>query len=337
MNKRWWGALSLILCAAVLTSCASERKGTLTIYAGLYEDHAIKVVEAFQKETGIKTSYVRMSGGEILARIRAERGAPKASVWYGGPADTFVQAKAEGLLAPYLSPNAKWIDEKYKDPDNYWIGVYVGALALVSNRKWLQDVGLSVPQTWEDLLNPKYKGMIVMADPRSSGTAYTILATLVQLWGEEKAFDYLKKLQEQVRSYTTSGSTPGRSVGMGEAGTAIMFAHDAVKFYKEGFRDLLIHYPGEGTGYEIGAMGMIQGGPNEKEAQTFIDWALTKQAQELGKQVGNYQWLTNREAVSPEDAVSLDALRVVPYDQTWAGANRSRLIERWVKEVQGGR
>ncbi|GFZ78849.1 hypothetical protein GCM10008018_25490 [Paenibacillus marchantiophytorum] len=335
MRHTYYKTTLLVSVLLLLMSCSVNPKGTLTIYAGLYEDHAIKAIEAFQKETGIKTSYVRMSGGEILDKIRVEKGHPTASVWFGGPADTFVQAKSEGLLTSYVSPNTRLIDKMYRDPDGYWTGIYVGSIALVSNKNWLQDVGLPTPQSWNDLLSPKYKGMIMMADPRSSGTAYAVLATLVQLWGEEEAYEYMKKLHAQVRTYTTSGNTLGRYIGMGEAGTAIMFSHVAVKNYKEGFRTIIVSYPNEGTGYEIGAVGIINGAPHAKEAKQFVDWALTKQAQELGKQVGNYQLLTNQEAVSPEEAVPLAKLHTIRYRLDWAGVNRERLIDRWVHEVLG--
>jgi iron(III) transport system substrate-binding protein len=319
----------------LLAACESSKnsKGTLTIYVGLYEDHAIKAIESFEKETGIKVSYNRMSNGQILSKIKAEKGEPKASVWYGGPSETFIQAKNEGLLQPYVSTNASMIQEQYKDPAGYWTGIYVGSLALVSNRAWLQDVGLQAPQSWQDILDPAYKGMVSMPDPRSSGTGFTIVSTLVQLMGEDEGFSYLKKLNSNVKDYTTSGSAPGRAVGMGEAGVAIMFAHDALKFFKEGFNDIHITFPTEGTGYEIGAVGLISNAPNEAEAKAFIDWALTKQAQELGKQMGNYQLLTNENAISPEEAFYLTELNVIDYNQEWAGSERLRLIERWLLET----
>ena len=327
--------LILFTLFLLLAACGSSQnsKGTLTIYVGLYEDHAIKAIESFEKETGIKVSYNRMANGQILSTIKAEEEEPKASVWYGGPSETFIQAKNEGLLQSYISPNASMILEQYKDPAGYWTGIYVGSLALVSNRSWLQDVGLQAPQSWLDLLDPAYKGMVSMPDPRSSGTGYTIISTLIQLMGEDEGFAYLKKLNQNVKAYTTSGSSPGRAVGMGEAGVAIMFAHDALKFFKEGFNDIHITFPTEGTGYEIGAVGLISNAPNEAEAKAFIDWALTKQAQELGKQMGNYQLLTNENAISPEEAFYLTELNVIDYDIEWAGTERLRLIERWLLET----
>jgi iron(III) transport system substrate-binding protein len=324
---------ALLLLILAVAGCKVKDRGSLVIYTAVFQDHAVKVAEAFEKETGIKVSFVRLPAGQILAKVRGERDNPSADVWLGGPADTFVQAKKEGLVEPYISPNAHLIDDVYKDAEGYWTGVYAGSIAFVSNQKWLQEVGLPPPQSWYDLLKPQYKGMVSMADPRSSGTAYTAFATLVQLMGEEEAFAYMKQLDEQIGEYKTTGNLPGRSVGMGEVGTAIMFSHDGIKYYKEGFRDIVITFPNEGTGFEIGAVAIIKGAVHMEEAKMFVDWALTKQAQELGKQVGNYQLLTNKDAVPPEEAIPLSSLNVIPYDHTWAGENRERLLLRWEREV----
>lgn len=313
----------------------SNTQDELTIYVGLSEDHAIKVIEAFEKQTGINVHYISLSNGEILSRIRAERESPTTSVWYGGPADTFIHAKKEGLLRSYFSKNANEIDDIYKDNQGYWTGIYLGAIAFVSNNNWLLENGLTPPISWNDLLSPHYKGMITISDPTTSGMAYTLLSSLVQLWGEEEAFSYLKQLDEQVNTYTRSGRIPGRYVGMGDTGVTIIFAHDAIKLYKEGFKNITITFPEEGTGYEIGAVGIIKGAPQLEEAKLFVDWVLSKEAQEIGKTVGNYQYLTNRYAISPSESTFIKDLNLIEYDHEWSGINRQRLLKRWEEEILG--
>ncbi|SCZ01866.1 ABC transporter substrate-binding protein [Alkaliphilus peptidifermentans] len=326
--------ISSILLVALMGCASEEEAKQLHIYAGLYEDHAIKAIEAFEKETGIKVKYTRLSAGEILQRLQDEKDHPRASIWFGGPVDTFIQAKQEGLLTPYISPNRQYIDAIFKDDEGYWTGIYAGPIAIVSNRLWLQQNGLTVPKSWEELLQSKYRWMIAMPNPNTSGTGYTILATIIQLYGEDEGFEYLQQLHQQIGWYTTSGSTSGRLVGTGDMGVAILFAQDAVKFFKEGYNQIVISFPMEGTGYEIGAVAIIKDGPEIEAAQKFVDWVLTKQAQELGKQVGNYHLLTNREAISPMEAFPLSELNIVDYDHEWAGINRQRILEHWKRQVE---
>lgn len=314
-------------------STADKEQETLTIYTSLYQDHAIAAIEAFEKETGIQVNFTRLSGGEILERIRLEQDDPKASIWFGGPVDTFIHAKQEKLLKPYKSENRKFIDERYKDDEGYWTGIYAGSLAIVSNRLWLQQKGLSVPQSWEDLLKPEFSGMVTMPNPTTSGTGYTILATLVQALGEDEAYSYLQQLEQQVVLRTTSGSTAGRLVGMRDMGVAVLFAHDAVKFFNEGFKEIVISFPKEGTGYEIGAVAILNEAPELEKAKQFVDWTLTKYAQEIGKQMGNYHLLTHEHAISPMEAFPLEELNVVDYDHQWAGEQRQRLLDRWKQDV----
>lgn len=343
MSKNRFISLTLmvVLILSLLSGCGKdeapaggkEGERRLTIYSGLMQDHMIKAVDEFEKETGIKVDAVRMSSGEILGRISAEKENPKASVWFGGPADGFIQAKEMGLLEEYVSPNAADIADEFKDPEGYWTGIYIGYLGFASNEVLLKERGIEAPQSWEDLLKPEFKGQIVTANPGSSGTAYTTLATLVQLFGEEEGLEYMRKLDEQIKTYTKSGTAPGRMAGQGEAIVGLTFLHDAIKYQEEGMKDIVISAPAEGTGYEIGAVGLIKGGPDQEEAKEFIDWCLTKEAQELGQTVGSYQFLTNPNASNPEQAKILEDTKLIDYNFKWAGENRSDLVEKWNQRV----
>jgi len=290
-------SLTLAGCGGTSPTKQEAKPLKLTLYCGLMEDHMAKAVQEFQKDTGIKVEAVRMSSGEILGRIKAEKNNPKASVWWGGPADAFIAAKQDGLLEKYNSPNAAKIPAKFKDADGFWTGIYVGYLGFSSNQMLLKEKGIPVPQSWQDLLRPELKGQVSMANPGSSGTAYTMLATIVQLMGEEKGLEYMKKLNGQIKVYQKTGTAPARMAGQGEVTVGLTFLHDAIKYQEEGMKDLVLSAPSEGTGYEIGAVGIIKGGPDQEAAQKWVDWALSKKGQEFGQLVGSYQFLTNPDAI----------------------------------------
>ncbi|MDX9802115.1 MAG: extracellular solute-binding protein, partial [Spirochaetia bacterium] len=138
--------------------------------------------QEFEKKFGITVNYVRMSSGEALARIRAEKDNPQFDIWWGGPIDSFVAAKNEGLLAAYKSPNYKNLLDlkKYKDEDDHYVGIYVGSLGFATNKNWLAaNPGTKAPTSWDDLLRPEFKGQILVAHPSTSGTSYTALATVL--------------------------------------------------------------------------------------------------------------------------------------------------------------
>lgn len=334
------GVLAILMLAGIITGCGSKSSNQttqpqkLTLYCGLMEDHMVKAVQEFEKETGIKVDAVRMSSGEIMGRIKAEKNNPKASVWFGGPADAFVQAKEEGLLEKYASPNAAKIPVQFKDADGYWTGIYIGYLGFVSNQKLLNEKGIVPPKSWDDLLKPEFKGQVVLANPGSSGTAYTMLATIVQIMGEEKGLEYMKKLHAQVKTYPKSGTAPGRMAGQGEAMIGLSFLHDGIKYREEGMKDIVLSAPGEGTGYEIGSVAIIKGGPDQDAAKKFVDWALSKKGEELGQQVGSYQFLTNPEAQSPKQAEELKDTKLIQYDLEWAGKHKSELVEKWNNAIK---
>ncbi len=331
--------LLLFLLTMFIMACGgsseSQKKGEgkLLFYAGLQEDHAALIAQEFEKETGIKTEFVRLSSGETLARLKAEKDNMTASVWYGGPVDGMVAASEEGLIEAYVSPEAANIKPEYKNPNGIWTGIYVGYLGFVGNEKLLKEKNIEMPKSWEDLLKPEFKGEIVVAHPGSSGTAYTMLASLAQSMGEDQAIEYLKKLNGQIRQYTKSGTAPGRMVGTGEALIGITFLHDGIKYQKEGYTDIVLAAPSEGTGYEIGGVALLKNGPDQENAKKFIDWVLSKKTQELGKTVGSFQFLTNVNAINPEEAKVVEGAKLIKYDFDWAGKNKKRLVDRFTKEV----
>jgi iron(III) transport system substrate-binding protein len=294
------------------------------------------MVAAFEQATGIETSYVRLSSGEALSRLRAEADAPTFDVWWGGPSEGQMAAYAEGLIEPYVPPNAAQIPDALRDPDGVWTGIYVGALGFCSNQDLLDELGVDSPTSWDDLLNPALEGNIAIADARTSGTSYTFLYTLVTLRGEDEAFDYLRQLNENIFQYTKSGSAPGTMAAAGEVAVAIIFSHDCVKFREETGANLVVTFAAEGTGYEIGAEALIRNAPNPEAARVWMDWALSPEAQAIAATVASYQVPTNPNTPVPAEAVALDQVNLLEYDHALAGELRSELSERFGEEVREG-
>jgi len=319
--------ISLVVLPAFATG-DSETK-TLTVYAGMLEEHAAAVCQAFEAETGIKTNFVRMSGGEIYARIKAEKENPQASVWYGGGSLTFIEAANEGLLIPYTSPATEKIPTQFKDSEGYWTGIYTGYLGFYADKDWLESVNMDMPDSWEDLLDPRLEGEIVMAHPGSSSTAYNMLTTVLQVMGEEEGWQYLQKLNKNIRQYTKSGSAGGRMVQLRETGLTIGYLHDAISFKREGYDHIVMSAPSEGTGYEIGAVGIIEGAPELEEAKQFVDFVLRSDVQEIGQTVNALQFLTNPDAVPPTEVESIKDAKLITQDDAWSGANRSEFLEKF--------
>ena len=353
-------SFGLLLVAMFLLSLVPiSAQETLTVLCTPQEDWCVAMTEAFEEETGIETLYVRMSSGESLARIRATADDPEFSVWWGGPADAFIAAAEEGLLEAYESPNAEFIPEELRDAENNtWTGVYVGAIGFCSNVELLEELGVEPPTSWDDLLNPALVGNVAMAHPATSGTAFTTFWTNVTLAADtleanedeevmgydedgfpteaayDLAFEYFGELHQNILQYTRSGSAPGRMAGAGEIAVAIIFSHDCVKLQVEGFEGIVVNsFPEEGTGYEIGGMGILAGAPELEAAQMWYDWALTADVQALGATVNSLQVPTNPDTPIPDLAVNLDDVNLVIYNFTAAGVNRTDMVERFDEEV----
>ena len=310
----------------------------LTILCGVDEAWCQTMEAAFENKTGLDVSMKRRSTGEILDQIRAESSDPQTDVWWGGTGDTHLQAVAEDLLEPYRSYNEDdalpWAQNFYLMSGGMASGVYAGALGFSYNSEVLGEQGVTAPSCWKDLTDPQYRGLIQMANPNSSGTAYTTLATLVQLLGEDEAFTYLSDLSGNISEFTTSGAAPVKVAARGETGIGISFIHDAVT-QKHAGAPLVVVVPCEGTGYEIGAVSIVKGARNMEAARQFVDFSLSPDGQATGAIAGQNQIPSNAKAALPPAAPDISLIRMVDYDFATFGSpdQRQRLLQRFDDEV----
>ena len=205
----------------------------------------------------------------------------------------------------------------------------------MTNDKFLKEHGLNAPASWNDLLNPAYKNMLQMADARTSGTAVTRIFSVIEVNGrdENKAFDYMKKLRPQVQLYTKSGGGGTLPVGLGQAGAGIFFIVDALDTKAKGY-DVTISFPREGIGTSAEAIALIKGAKNPEQAKKLIDWATSPAMQNLfAKYKINFVPAHPDVALEPSLAEVLKGTKIFPIDADYAGANRKRVVDRWVAEV----
>lgn len=296
----------------------TKNKGELNVYGCCEEAYLVAACQKFEKMYGIKTHYQRLSTVEALERIADAHGAPSADIWFGGTTDPFNEAATKGLLLPYEARNACHLTEKlYKDPQNRWYGIYLGILGFYWNKTELRRLKLDPPKDWEDLINPKYQGLIAFGSPKTSGTGRMVVNTIVQHRGEESAMAYFKKLNKNVAFYTESGITPAKLLATGEVVIGIGFLHDALcQIVDYNYDNIGLTVPYSGTSYEIGPVAILAGCKNEENAKKFIEFALSPDCVSLAQKNGSYQLLLLDNAPPVKAALSagLEKTADIGYD-----------------------
>ncbi len=330
-------ALAVAASAAALPAVAQDA-GQINVICSVQAEWCNLMQTVYSRTTGVKVNMSLKGSGEALAQLIAEKANPKTDVWFGGTGDPHLQAAEQGLTLEYKSPTLPqlhdWAQQQAKQSNYRTVGIYSGPLGFGYNPELLAKKKLPVPKTWNDLLKPEYKGEIQVANPASSGTAYTMVATLVQLMGEDKAFDYMKKLHKNISQYTRSGTAPIKAVARGETSVSISFVHDGPGEKMQGFPVETIT-PSDGTGAEIGSMSIIKGARNLEAAKKFYEWSLTASAQEMGAAAKQFQLPSNKAAKVDPRVPDFKKIKFIDYDYAKYGssAERRRLIGKWEKDV----
>src|SRR5450631_3247991 len=330
--------ISALFALALFAQCMASpafAADTLNVYSIWPENWAKPMFEEFEKATGIKVNFVRFSSGEALARIIAEKNNPRVDVLFGGPVETFAAGISEGIFESYKPPSFAALPARFRQADGQWIAIADDPLVFMTNDKFVKENNLKAPASWNDLLAAPYKNMLQMAYARTSGTAVTRIFSILEVNGrdENKAFDYMKRLRPNVQLYTKSGGGGTLPVGLGQAGGGIFFIVDALFTRQQGY-DVQISFPKEGIGSAAECIALIKGGKNPEPGKKLIDWATSPAMQsQLAPNKINFIPAHPDVVLEPSLAVVLKGAKIFPIDAEYAGANRKRIVERWVAEV----
>ena len=307
-------------------------------------------------------SYQRLSTGEVQTKIAEEKGNPSADVWFGGTNDPYNEAAKDGLLEAYEAVNASHLlkpyyrdpegywygiyqgilgfmvnKEELSDPEGYWYGIYQGILGFMVNKEELSRLNLEAPKTWDDLLKPEYKGLIWLSNPNTAGTAKLVINTMVQIKGHDEAMAYFVELDKNIAQYTKSGSGPSKKVGPGECVIGIGFLHDGVYQILQGYDNIGLIIPEDGTAYEVGSTAIFEGCEHPNAAKLWIEFALSPDCVELADDAGSYQFLVIDNAQMPAALAAfpeLDPNKTIDYDFADAKENTSKYVEDYFNALK---
>jgi iron(III) transport system substrate-binding protein len=316
-------------------TASPKPSGRISVYSALNESTNNEFVKAFKAAvTGVEVDLLPLAAaGELQTRIRAEKASPKADIFIGGDSSFHDGLGKEGLLETYESPNASAVAAQSKDPAKNWTGWYFGIFGIITNTsRFNAEIGGAKPTSWDDLLDAKYKGKLVLGSPITTGGGYIFIATQIFRFNkdEAKAMDYMKKFHANVAQYPGTSPQAIQLVSQGQFVGAPNWSHDILteKAKNPGI-DLSVP---KGTGYEIGAVSIIKGTKNPQAAKAFVDWVLTKEAGALNVQLSNR--VSVRSDVPPAPgAPTLTSVEMVNYDRDWAAANKDRVLKLWQTTV----
>ena len=316
---------------AAADSKQSLKGKELVMYVSFHEDTAKDLARLFKEKTGCEVKFIRLPTGEAMARLMAEKDAPKADIWLGGTADAHALAKAQGITEKYVSPNDNMVPDQYRDKDGFWKGVYLETLSIGVNtarfEKEFAPKGIAMPTKLEDLLNPAFKGEIIMPDPAKSGTGYTFLSSVLQSMGDEQGWKFLKELKGNVAQLTPSGFTPAQKVGAGEFLITVNFLSDQTLINNKGQKLNRTVYTN--AGWSMCAVSKLKTTAHDDAAKAFIDFMLTKEAGDSMAKTAN-AIACNPDSTVPQGSKPLKELPLFAnYDFAKAGDVKTELCEKF--------
>src|SRR5437868_5596671 len=315
-------------------STAPKATGRISIYSALNESTNNQLFAAFTKATGVEVSVLPLAAaGDLQTRITAEKNNPQSDIFVGGSSEFHDPLGKQGLLEAYKSPNAANLKAEFKEASGLWTGWYTGIFGFISNNDRLsKELGGKKPSTWDDLLDPAWKGKLVLPDPIKTGGGYIFIATQIFRFNrdEDKAMAFMKSLHANIAQYVATSPGALLLIDQGQFVGCPNWSHDILTEKTKG-NPVDLTVPPD-TGFEVGAVSIVKGSKNLPAAQAFVDWVLTPEAGALNVKLSNRGSTVAGVAPAP-GSPTLDQVKLVAYDRQWATDNKTRIQQKWQQAV----
>jgi len=235
-----------------------------------------------------------------------------------------------GMLVPYKPKGVERLEKRFVHPQYYYVGIDMYIAAFCVNTKVMQEKGLPMPKGWNDLLDPRFKGLVTMPNPVASGTGFLQIASILQMYGakegKEDGWEFLKKLDKNIAQYIKSGSRPAKMTASGEFAVGASFEFVVAELIKQGFPVKFV-FPIEGAGYEVEANALLKGAKNPEAAKRFLDWAITDNA--MNEYAKFKHGVTLPGIASRPDLPKLSEIKLYPMDFSWQAKNSEAIKKKW--------
>jgi iron(III) transport system substrate-binding protein len=281
-TARRWGMAALAF-AVLCGGCKRDDRTVLTVYSPHGPD-LLKYFEAeFEKAyPAIDVQWVDMGSQEVLDRVRGEGVNPQADVWFGAPSESFERAARENLLAPYKPSWGHTVSAEAHDTKDLWYGTFLTPEVIAYNTEVVPRD--SAPKDWDDVLDPKWKGKVVIRDPIASGTMRAIFGAIIarsvaETGSPDSGYAWLKRLDANTREYVLNPTILYQKLGRRE-GVITLWDMPDVATMRDRVK-LPIDYiiPSSGTPLLVDAIALVRGSKHPREAKLYYEFVTTRQAQ----------------------------------------------------------
>lgn len=331
------GALAL---AGSLAACSGSDDGNdLVLYSSMTENDLSVLTSLLKDEfPDIEIEIVNGSAGELTTRIQSESGNPQGDMMWGG-LDVADGDKHKGIFEEWLSDHEDDVLEEYRSPNGFYNVDHLSTAAFAVNKNIEAELGMEIT-SYKDLLDPKLKGKILMADPTSSSSAWNNLSNIMAVYGNDsdEAWDFVRGLLENDLVIASSSSAPFASVEDGEYAVGLTYEDGIASLLKSGAENIRLVYPEEGTSASAFATAVIEGGPNSDLAKDVVNYIMSPEGQvAFAEEVGTVRMTTSADYES-EFLPAYDSVNWVERDVEWLTENRDSVVETWISlytEIQG--
>jgi iron(III) transport system substrate-binding protein len=334
--SNWLMRAAFVPLVAGVALGVPAQAGSITVYTSLEDEEVAAYLEAARQDMpDLTVNVLRLSTGDMGARLIAEANNPQADVLWGFAVTNILNPAINDLLEPYEPEGLDVLPAQYKADDGKWFAPigYMGAFCVNTAR--LEQINAPVPRSWADLTDPVYQGEVVMPDPGSSGTGYLQIAAILQGAGEEDGWQLIRDLDKNMAQYTTSGSRPCRMAQVGEFAIGASLSFVAMQGISQGY-PLEMVIPEDYAGYELEANGLIRGSANAEDAKRFLDWTLSDSATAV---YSEYKAVVTIPGVPRSPLAEAAGLPenldevLFPMDFAASGEQRDAIISKWREAV----